>query len=116
MKSFFALEVKVYNKHNSSNYPKELLSEILINLQEFFCGQYSNATGFPISFGILLSFDQQKADGVYTFLVQHIMADDCIAFGKMYCCKYVFLYDATGKQLYYQEWDTFLKGLNSSKY
>ena len=113
---FFALEVKVYNKHNSSNYPKELLSEILINRQEFFCGKYSNTTGFPISFGILLSFNQQKTDGIYKFLTKHILCDDWMAFGKRYSCKYVFLYDSTGKQLYYQDWDTFLNGLNPLKY
>ena len=115
-KLFFALEAKVYNKFNKSNYPKQLLAEILINRNDYLCGRYSGLTDALITYGLLLSYDNQQTDPIYDFLQKHILCDDWKEFGKMYNCKYVFLYDTTGNQLYYQDWATFLKGVNPLKY
>lgn len=112
---FFALEAKVYNIFNRSNYPKQLLSEILINRHSYSCGGFKNPTNSPITYGILLSYNNDK-NGIHAFLKEHILNDDWISFGKLYNCKYVFLYDIIGNTLYYQDWNSFLVMLNPVAY
>ena len=113
---YFALEVKVANEHNIANYSKQMLSEILINRKHFSIGNFINKTGVPITYGILLSYDDTKVDALYEYMVKHFLSDDWIEFGLKYNCKYVFLYDSVGKQLYYQDWKTFLISLSPIEY
>lgn len=113
---FFILEAKKFNKDNSSNYPKQLLTEILINRDFFKKGKIINNSGYPETYGILLSFDNKKTDKIYDFLKNHIAINDWNSFGNLYNCKYVFLYDETGNVLYFQEWKDFLSFLNPQIY
>lgn len=113
---FFILEAKKYNKDNRSNYPKQLLAEILINRDCFSKNAIKNISGNPVTYGILLSFDNQQTDKIYDFLKNHIMLDDWNKFGNLYNCQYVFLYDETGKKLYFQKWKDFLVSCNPTKY
>ena len=107
---------KKYNKDNRSNYPKQLLAEILINRDCFSKKVIKNISGNPETYGILLSFDNKKTDKIYDFLKDHITLNDWNNFGNLYNCKYVFLYDETGKVLYFQEWKDFLSFLNPQVY
>ena len=113
---FFILEAKKYNKDNRSNYPKQLLAEILINRDCFSKKVIKNISGNPETYGILLSFDNKKTYKIYDFLKDHITLNDWNNFGNLYNCKYVFLYDETGKVLYFQEWKDFLSFLNPQVY
>lgn len=113
---FFILEAKKFNTDNRSNYPKQLLAEILINRDCFFKGKIKKNSDYPETYGILLSFDNEKTDGIYDFLKDHIAVNDWNNFGNLYNCKYVFLYDETGGVLYYQEWKDFLSFLNLQIY
>lgn len=113
---FFVLEAKKYDENNRSNYPKQLLTEVLINRDEYKKGNINNTNRYQETFGVLLSYDKKMTDGVYSFLKDHIDNSDWINFGRTYNCKFAFLYDETGKQLYYQEWTTFLSCLNPISY
>ena len=113
---FFILEAKKYNKDNRSNYPKQLLTEILINRDCISKKVIENNSDNPESYGILLSFDNGKTDGIYDFLKAHITLDDWNKFGDLYNCQYVFLYDETGEKLYFQEWENFLVSCNPTEY
>lgn len=113
---YFVLEAKKYNKSNRSNYPKQLLTEVLVNRYDYFKKKINNPKNLQVSFGILLAYENKKTDAVYTFLKAHINVQDWIHFGVNYDCKYVFLYDEANTNLYYQEWDTFLTNLNPTLY
>lgn len=115
---FFALEAKVFHKNNSSNYPKQLLTEILINRDAYKNGKFTNPHNLPITFGILLKYDgtKNKADGVYDYLKKHIDNADWVEFGHRFNCKYAFLFDEVSYKLYYQDWQTFLISLNPTPY
>lgn len=113
---FFALEAKVYNESNGSNYPKQLLAEILMNRYDYFQGNFTSTPAIPMSYGVLLNYDNQSTDGVYDFIKKHILIDDWIKYGEVYDCMYVFLYDIIGKELYYQKWASFLTKLSPIVY
>ena len=115
---FFVLESKVFHKSNSSNYPKQLLAEILINRDAYNKGTFANPSNYPITYGILLKYDskQGKADGVYDYLKKHINNSDWIDFGSKFNCEYIFLFDETTFVLYYQDWKTFLSSFNPTVY
>lgn len=110
------LESKLYNKSNRSNYPKQLLSEILINRGLVKNKEISEIKNYQTIYGILLNYDNQNFDGVYDFLKDYILIDDWKLFGKTYNCEYVFLFDKTGRHLYYCGWDSFLDNPTPIKY
>lgn len=115
---FFVLESKVYHKNNSSNYPKQLFAEILVNRDALKKGTFNNPFNCSVAYGILLKYDSanNKADGIYNYLKNHIDNQDWIDFGFKYDCKYVFLFDEKTFTLYYQDWQTFLISLNPIVY
>ena len=116
-KSYYCiLEAKKYNKFNKSNYPKQLLSEILINKKLYCNNAIVPQNNAQPSFGILLSFDGKKHDRVYGFLQNHIDNDDWTKFGRIFNCKFVFFYDQLNHNLYYQSWNTVLKKLKPRLY
>ena len=102
--SFF-LESKVYNQSNTSNYPKQLLSEILINRN--LDKSKFNLKG-EISYGILLTYDNSQFDGIYNTLQSFYLLNDWNKFGEIFGCKFIFLYDRKNKKLYFCKWKDFL--------
>ena len=113
-KRFFVLEAKRYNENNRSNYPKQILTEILINrhcceVDKGFCHGKNKA-----SYGFLIPCfpdgnGDVKPDGIYNFWEEHLLSSDWNAFGEKYDCEYVFLFNEESKTLHYRVWKDFLE-------
>ena len=89
----YYLEAKHYDENNVANYPKQLISECLINRK---------LHGETNSFGILVDCDQNKNSKILSYIKEHIGKDDWILFGETFNCKAIFRYNG---KLYFQQWD-----------
>ena len=89
----YYLEAKHYDKSNEANYPKQLMTECLINRK---------LHGETNSFGILVDCDQNKNSKILSYIKEHIGKEDWILFGKTFNCRAIFLYNG---ELYFQQWD-----------
>ena len=105
---YFALETKVYNEYNGANYPKQILSEILINRR---CMK-NQEVAQKLSYGFLIPcrYDKRciKPDKIYDDILKYFTQEDWSSFGEIFGCKYVFMYCEDNSKLYYTEWSSFL--------
>lgn len=101
---FFILECKVNNAFNEANYAKQILAEIMKNRKDINnCSSISFGTK-PINYGFLVDYDNQNKTELINKLQNYYTKEDWDAFGKMYQCKYIFLYDSINSVLYYCDW------------
>ena len=100
----YVLECKVYNQNNQANYPKQILAEIIKNRKDFSNCSTCQSTQNKVYHGFIVDYDNCILTDLIKRLHSYYNRRDWNAFGKMYDCKYIFLYDRINSVLYYSDW------------
>ena len=100
----YVLECKVFNQNNQANYPKQILAEIIKNRKDFANCSACQSTQNNVYYGFIVDYDSCVATDLIKRLHSYYSRRDWNTFGKMYNCKYIFLYDRVNSVLYYSDW------------
>ena len=111
----YVLECKVFNQNNQANYPKQILAEIIKNRKDFSNCSACQPTQNNVYYGFMVDYDGCIVTDLIKRLNSYYSKNDWDAFGKMYDCKYIFLYDRVNLDLYYCDW-SYGQFTNSSTY